>query len=628
MKNMFYEKLSKEIKRQTLIQESLEKLKKIYFPKIFNLLKDTGLSEESRTMQANEIIDFIFKLDPTHTRTKGEMFAKNLFKIYYNKVKDLIGLNEIARETNLFASTIRKYNKLIEENPPKEIGIPMKSLNDFESIEKIEEYIGTIEKKIEEIETKRRTKGLNKLQPIYQNQDFKAYFIEDEDVMANTFGGISDWCVSKENDYWSQYTSNDGLMIVFQNLMSDIPGEEKYILATLRYDDETLSEINNLKNEESENSMFVSEFGDDVATNLKNKYNVSKISEIGEGLYEHEPKITLDGNKYSQEEIEEVFDKIDTTLIDEGNKVLCSVEEVNVNDKSKTKLFWDFVAEYDIGDSAYMEFDWFEFTANTGEFNELEIPVVPINGKIEHIEVVGESFHFEIKNSSVEIDRVIFNNCDGGLEAGEGGISGMDGGNNRIKNFFIGDYIYMLSIENFKIEKLFIEGGDILDLNIEHCEIEKLIMGWDDNGPREIFNSVLATSISEMDSYGQAVCLMDCGKYNFKEFNEEITINELIGDINNYQEQLFVFDESIEKIEFIAETGDIEKITLSGAGLNDLKELILYDDSFTVELPYEVFLNLENFDGEKELIKFTDKETGSDQELIKWEMFDRLSRFL
>lgn len=66
----FYKNFKNVLNEQQLINESLEKLQKVYAPKIKEILDKEGLTYV--TSKINAVIKTLFELDPTHTRTKQD----------------------------------------------------------------------------------------------------------------------------------------------------------------------------------------------------------------------------------------------------------------------------------------------------------------------------------------------------------------------------------------------------------------------------------------------------------------------------------------------------------------------------------------------------------------------------
>ena len=182
----FYKNFKNVLNEQQLINESLEKLQKVYAPKIKEILdKQNTFHEFGDSIETR--IKELFELDPTHTRTKGEMFAKNILNMFIKYIKfEAYGASGFER-------AIISYFETIRETPPKTIGLEMKSLNQFDDIYEVQDYVKSINDKVKSIELKKKMKNIEKSDKVYSDEDWNAYFIKDERSMINMFKGKSDW---------------------------------------------------------------------------------------------------------------------------------------------------------------------------------------------------------------------------------------------------------------------------------------------------------------------------------------------------------------------------------------------------------------------------------------------------
>ena len=332
----FYKNFKNVLNEQQLINESLEKLIKVFFPKYKEVMKGRGNFSDEAIIN---LITTLFKLDPTHTRAKGEMFAKNILAMYVDR---LPYVSPDEGYCGNFMEIVKNYFKTIKETPPKTIGLKMKSMNQFDDIYEVQDYVKSINDKVKSIELKKEMKNIGKSDKVYSDEDWNAYFIKDERSMINMFKGKSDWCVSKGNGYWNQYTEERGLLIVFENLKDDIEYDESFILTTLMYDGEYFEEVNNLRNNES---YFVTDINDimpDVMENIFEKYSAQSVREVGEQFYNvGDSKIDFNGTNYETGFVERVFGIV-PTLGDRG----IIVNMISIDDEDEYNLLENVMEEF------------------------------------------------------------------------------------------------------------------------------------------------------------------------------------------------------------------------------------------------------------------------------------------
>lgn len=269
-----------------------------------------------------------------------EDFLKELYKVISqtdsinNKVILKILLETYVQaykpSTRYFIKILSIYNNVLKLNT-KQYGVNIKKINvntfkEFQTINDIKKHLID---SLEEVKEKKKNKSIKnkKTDYFYSDKNFEAYLIEDYKTMNLKFGGISDWCVSKNEENWLNYIKK-GLMIVFKNLIEDIPNKERYILATLKYRDETFVDVFSLDNVSSDYYNEIGLIENNVIKSLLINYNVNNVSDVKEIVYKDD--------FYSNN----IFSNALNHLV--GNKVVAD----------------DFVSIEPDGNVIFDEFDW------------------------------------------------------------------------------------------------------------------------------------------------------------------------------------------------------------------------------------------------------------------------------
>ena len=151
----------------------------------------------------------------------SEINAKETLMIYLNGTR-ISYMNDIS-EMKYFLKIIKIYKNLINLEP-KQYGIKLKKISknhEFEKVDDIIKYIEETANKIKDIMKNKDVKKKNKDNRmadefLYEDDNVKISLFTKFNTAEKTFGGISNWCITKNLNYWNQYTKV-GVLVLFNN---------------------------------------------------------------------------------------------------------------------------------------------------------------------------------------------------------------------------------------------------------------------------------------------------------------------------------------------------------------------------------------------------------------------------
>lgn len=254
-------------KKKKIITESLKNQIKKYLP----ILKSKFSKEESA-----DIINSIFKKDPTRDSERGEQFAGGLLKLYSNHIVNADKIEPIEK----FLEYVDKYFDYFQNLNFNSYGVKKKKLNQFKDLSDFYDYILLIDKKKAEIDEGEGWKDLEGIFPIIaNNKDWVIFYINDRETGVNHLGknGLfykTPWCTFWEDDkYWNGYEKFSSSILLFWNKKEKTNASEKLILLAMakgiceggkpseqEKDMVQAFEINNLLNKRSKYATIIKNF--------------------------------------------------------------------------------------------------------------------------------------------------------------------------------------------------------------------------------------------------------------------------------------------------------------------------------------------------------------------------------
>ena len=190
-------------------------------------------SYEGEPIKDNPVEAVTFILKKLYNLVEGysEINAKKAFDIYLN---DFIHTPRyIIKFSAYFFRIIQAYIDLINLEP-KRYSIKLRKINknsNFETIKNVREYIIDTLNKMNNIKTKKVIKKKNKDKRmadefLYEDDNVKISLFTKFQTAKETFGGISNWCVTKSLNYWRTYSSS-GILVLFNNKKVDYKSREE-----------------------------------------------------------------------------------------------------------------------------------------------------------------------------------------------------------------------------------------------------------------------------------------------------------------------------------------------------------------------------------------------------------------
>ena len=151
----------------------------------------------------------------------SEINAKETLVIYLNGTR-ISYMNDIS-EMKYFLKIIKIYKDLINLEP-KQYGIKLKKISknhEFEKVDDIKEYIVETIKKIKYLKNNKDIKKKNKDMRtadefLYEDDKFEISLFTKFNTAKETFGGITNWCITKTLNHWKAYTEI-GVLVLFNN---------------------------------------------------------------------------------------------------------------------------------------------------------------------------------------------------------------------------------------------------------------------------------------------------------------------------------------------------------------------------------------------------------------------------
>lgn len=365
------------------------------FENVTPKVKDRVISSSEEYYNSYE--DFLKELYNIISQTdsiNNKVILKILFNTYIQGYKS---------STRYFIKILSIYNNALKLNT-KQYGVNIKKINvntlkEFKTINDIKKHLID---SLEEVKEKKKNKSIKnkKTDYFYSDKNFEAYLIEDYKTMNFKFGGISDWCVSKNEGSWLNYIRK-GLIIVFKNLIEGIPNKERYILATLKYSDETFVDVFSLDNVSSDYYNEIYSIEHDVVKSLLTNYNVNNVSDVEEIVYKDD---SYSDNIFSNALDHLVGDKVVAdnfvSIEPDGNIIF---DEFDWDDGEIPNDLGDYSDELTMMSDA-------EFHNGLGIHNiRLEYSSFPgigfLNGSLSISNFGGEIYVEDNKLSSIEIDN-------------------------------------------------------------------------------------------------------------------------------------------------------------------------------------------------------------------------------
>ena len=144
-----------------------------------------------------------------------------------SKMALLIHLNDGGYKPRYSISVIDAYVKFLKLNP-KQYGIEIKkitnnpiTLKTFSSTDAVKDYLVESINQIKEVKRRRENKKNNKDEReadifLYEDKKFRISLFTNYKTARDGFGGITDWCVTKQPFRWNEYTEH-AILVLFKN---------------------------------------------------------------------------------------------------------------------------------------------------------------------------------------------------------------------------------------------------------------------------------------------------------------------------------------------------------------------------------------------------------------------------